>query len=118
MWILTQNGKRILSTDGMDEINVADPADGRTDFAVMLHRRMDRKPFALGFYRKKDNAKTVLSDIMKAQSKFYSCQGGNDLTTGGFQPGYVAIPPKTFEMPPDIEDVSKREIKAGRGQTA
>lgn len=118
MWILTQNGKRILSTDGMDEINVADPAEGRTDFAVMLHRRMDGKPFALGFYRKKDNAITVLSDILKAQAVYYSCKGGTDLASGGFQPGYVAIPPKTFEMPPDTEEAFKREIRYGKEQMA
>ena len=35
MWILTQNGKRILSTEGLDEIAVADPAEGKTDFAVI-----------------------------------------------------------------------------------
>ena len=52
MWILTQNGKRILSTEGLDEIAVADPAEGKTDFAVMLRRRTDGKPFALGFYAK------------------------------------------------------------------
>ena len=50
MWILTQNGKRILSTEGLDEITVADPAEGKTDFAIMLRRRTDGKPFALGFY--------------------------------------------------------------------
>lgn len=118
MWILTQNGKRILSTDGMDEMNVADPAEGRMDFAVMLHRRTDGKPFALGFYRKKENAITVLNDILKTQSRFYSCQGGIDLMSGGFQPGYVAIPPKTFEMPPDTEGAFKREIRFGREQLA
>lgn len=118
MWVITQNRKRILSTEGMDEINVADPAEGRTDFAIMLHRRMDGKPFALGFYRKRDNAITVLSDILKAQGQFYSCQGGTDLISGGFQPGYVAIPPKIFEMPLDTEMVFKREIRCGKEKTA
>lgn len=107
MWILTQNGKRILSTEGMDEINVANPAEGRTDFAVMLHRRMDGKSFALGFYHKRDNAITILNDILKVQGKFYSCQGE-------FQAGYVAVPPKIFEMPLDMAC----EIRGGKEKMA
>lgn len=118
MWILTQNGKRILTTDGMDEINVADPAEGRTDFAVMLHRRMDGKPFALGFYKKRENAMFVLTQIMKVQTHFFSCQGGADLISGGFQPGYVVIPPKTFDMPQDMEASFKHDIRTGKERTA
>lgn len=48
MWILTQNGERILSTEAMDEIRVSDPAVGKTDYAVMLNRRIDGKPFCPG----------------------------------------------------------------------
>lgn len=29
MWILTQNGERILSTDSLDEITVSDPVPGK-----------------------------------------------------------------------------------------
>lgn len=54
MWILTQNGEKILSTEAMDEIRVSDPVAGKTDYAVMLNRRIDGKPFALGFYRRKE----------------------------------------------------------------
>lgn len=117
MWILTQNGKRILSTEGLDEIAVGEPAEGKTDYAVMLRRRTDGKPFALGFYAKRERAAMVLKEILKAQSHFYSCQGGVDLVSGSFQPGYVAIPPKVYEMPPDADEAFVREVRMEKGCT-
>lgn len=111
MWILTQNGKRILSTEGRTEINVAGPAVGKTDFVIMLNRRTDGKPFALGFYRTLDHAMAILEDILMVQENFYYCQGGADLISGGFQPGYMAIPPKIYKMPPDNEMEIKQEIQ-------
>ncbi len=117
MWILTQNGERILSTEALDEIRVAEPAPGKSDYAVMLRRRTDGKPFALGFYAKRERAAMVLKEILKAQSHFYSCQGGVNLVSGGFQPGYVAIPPKAYEMPPDADGAFVREVRMGKGCT-
>lgn len=101
MWILTQNEKRIISTEGMEEINVADPMEGKTDYAVMIRKRTDGKFSALGFYRDKARAISILKEIMEKQASFYSCKGGPDMVTGGFQPSYIAIPPKVFKMPSD-----------------
>lgn len=103
MWILTQNGKRILSTEGMDEINVADPAEGKTDYAVMIRRKTDGKAFALGFYNKKERAADVIKQIFNIQSDYILCDGKTDAAKGVYQPGYVVIPPKTFQMPADMD---------------
>ena len=112
MWILTQNGKRILSTEGLDEIAVADPAEGKTDFAVMLRRRTDGKPFALGFYAKKERAADVLKEIFEVQSEFYPLknvdEAGTNLTN-------IIVPPKVYEMPPDKDLAFAREIAIGKG---
>lgn len=91
MWILTQNEKRILNTEGMEEINVANPAEGKSDFAVMIRKRSDGKSFALGFYKKESYAITVLNEIMNTQSHYIS----------GTQPESIVIPPKTYRMPAD-----------------
>lgn len=101
MWILTQNGERILSTESLDEIRVADPAPGRSDYAVMINRRTDGKGFALGFYRKKEKAITVLQEIIKTQGSWYKCEGGSSPITGYYQQAFALIPPKTYTMPTD-----------------
>lgn len=111
MWILTQNERRILSTESMDEISVADPAEGKSDYAVTIHRRFDGRPFALGFYRQKDWALKVLKEILDTQAQFYSCEGGRDLATGGFQPKFVAVTPKVYRMPPDIAEAFVKEVE-------
>lgn len=103
MWIFTQNRERILSTDSLDEIRVSDPAPGKTDFAIIMNRRVDGKAFALGFYRKKDTAKRVLAAIIREQAKYITCPGERDVVTGRHHPAYVAVPPKTYEMPQDNE---------------
>lgn len=112
MWILTQNGKRILSTEGLDEIAVADPAEGKTDFAVMLRRRADGKPFALGFYAKKEMAADVLKEIFKVQSEFYSLKNVAD---DGVKLTNIIVPPKVYEMPPDKDMAFAREIAVRKG---
>ena len=81
MWILTQNKERLLTTESMDEIRIAAPGTGRTDFVLLLNRKTDRKELALGFYRRKERAKEVLQAILKEQSNYISC-------TGGDGPGY------------------------------
>lgn len=101
MWILTQNGERILTTEAMDEIRVADPAPGKSDYAVMLNRRIDGKGFALGFYHRKDKASSVLCEIINEQAKYISCEGGQNLVTGHCQQAFVVVPPKTYKMPQD-----------------
>ena len=53
MWILTQNKERLLTTESMDEIRIAAPGTGRTDYVLLLNRKTDRKELALGFYRRK-----------------------------------------------------------------
>lgn len=97
MWILTQNKERLLTTESMDEIRIAAPGTGRPDYVLLLNR----KEFALGFYRRKERAKEVLQAILKEQSNYISCTGGTDLVTGRHQPAFVAIPPKTYVMPKD-----------------
>lgn len=116
MWILIQNGKRILSTEGMEEINVSDPAEGRTDFAVMMRRKHDGRPFALGFYEKKERAEKVLKEIFEAQARYYTCEGGSNLITGGYQPAFIAIPPKVYTVPPDNDAAFTKEIVVGKGK--
>ena len=101
MWILTQNKERLLTTESMDEIRIAAPGTGRTDYVLLLNRKTDRKELALGFYRRKERAKEVLQAILKEQSNSISCTGGTDLVTGRHQPAFVAIPPKTYVMPED-----------------
>ena len=114
MWILTQNGKRILSTEGVDEINVSEPAEGKTDYAVMIRRKTDGRSFALGFYQKRDRAAEVLKQIFRTQAEYISCKGGPDLVTGGFQPGFVVIPPKAYQMPPDEDIAFAKELRYSR----
>lgn len=117
MWILTQNRSRILITEGMYEIYVADPIESQPRYAVMLHRKIDGKPFGLGFYEKREYAIMVIKDIIDKQSMFYSCQGGQDLTTGGFQPAFAIVPPKTYKMPFDDNDYfEKRMNKIRQGK--
>lgn len=101
MWILTQNGERILSTEAMDEIRVSDPAVGKTDYAVMLNRRIDGKPFALGFYRRKEKAVSVLREIFQEQGKYIKCEGGINIASGCYQQAFTIVPPKVYMMPPD-----------------
>ena len=48
MWILTQNKERLLTTESMDEIRIAAPGTGRTDYVLLLNRKTDRKELALG----------------------------------------------------------------------
>ena len=91
MWILTQNKERLLTTESMDEIRIAAPGTGRTDYVLLLNRKTDRK----------ERAKEVLQAILKEQSNYISCTGGTDLVTGRHQPAFVAIPPKTYVMPED-----------------
>lgn len=117
MWILTQNKSRILTTEGMDEIYVADPIDAQPRYAVMLHRKIDGKPFCLGVYQKREHAIMILRDIIDKQTMFYSCKGGPDLTTGGFQPAFAIVPPKTYKMPLDDNDYfEKRMNKIRQGK--
>ncbi len=99
MWILTQNGKRILSTEGMDEIYVSDPAEGKTDYAVMIFRKKDGKPFALGFYNEKKRAVIVLEEIFEAQA-YYINQDEHDPLAVTYS-GNITVPPKAYRMPPD-----------------
>lgn len=105
MWILTQNRERILSTEGMNEIRVSDPASDKTDYAIMLYRKIDGRPFALGFYRRKERAKDILEEIIREQGKFI-IQGNASLASSPLlektyrQPA-VIVPPKTFVMPKD-----------------
>lgn len=101
MWILTQNGERILNTEGMDEIRVSDPAAGKTDYVVMINRRTDGKPFALGFYKRKERAAAVLLEIIREQGRYIKCEGGIDIASGRYQQAFTVIPPKTYIMPPD-----------------
>lgn len=95
MWILTQNEKRILSTEGMEEINVAKPADGKSDFAVMIRKRVDGKSFALGFYQKENRAIAIVKEIMDTQAYYIR---------GGGQSENIIIPPKAYKMPADETD--------------
>ena len=108
MWILTQNGKRILGTEGLDEIMVSDPAEGKSDYAIMLRRRMDGKPFALGFYSKRERAVEILKEIFNAQAEYFpqKCDGNP-----GGKSGNIFVPPKVYEMPVD-SDFS--ELQVGR----
>ncbi len=101
MWILTQNGDRILSTEALEEIRVADPFPGKTDFAIMLKRRIDGKEFALGFYEMKTRALSILKDIIKEQATWIKDEGNSDAKTGAYRSTYAIIPPKTFIMPAD-----------------
>ena len=112
MWILTQNGKRILSTEGLDEIAVADPAEGKTDFAIMIRRRTDGKPFALGFYGKKERAADVLKEIFKVQSEFYPLKNVDE---DGVKLTNIIVPPKVYEMPPDKDMAFARAIAVRKG---
>lgn len=98
MWILTQNGTRILSTEGMDEIYVSAPIEGKTDHAVMLFKKRDGKPFALGFYCDKKRAVRALEEIFAAQAYFAPYQEN------------IVIPPKVYRMPPDDEMAFTREF--------
>lgn len=104
MWILTQNGERILSTEALDEIRVAEPLPGKTDFVVMIKRRIDGKEFALGFYRRKNKATSILKDIIKEQAAWTKVDGTPDAKMGMYQPAYAIIPPKTYMMPGDDEN--------------
>ena len=99
MWILTQNGERILSTDSLDEITVSDPVPGKTDYVIMMKRRIDGKGFALGFYMKRERAKSVLREIIKEQAQWMKVEGAPDSKTRAYYPSYAVIPPKTFMMP-------------------
>lgn len=101
MWILTQTKERILSTESLDEIRIADPSPGKTDFAIMMNRRTDGKGFALGFYRKKERAISILQEIIQTQGSWYKCDEGKDLATGHYQHSFGLIPPKTYIMPVD-----------------
>ena len=101
MWILTQNGDRILSTETLDEIRVADPLPGKTDYVVMIKRRIDGKEFALGFYRMRVRAVSILKEIIEKQAAWMKVEGVPDLKTGTCHPTYAVIPPKTFLMPAD-----------------
>lgn len=112
MWIMTQNSNRILSTEGLDEIYVSAPAEGKTDYAVMLRKKTDGKPFALGFYQKRERAKEVLKEIYRIQEKHIYFKGGADANTGNFQPAFVAVPPKVFNMPQD-DEIFLMEIREG-----
>lgn len=101
MWILTQNGDRILSTEALEEIRVADPLPGKTDFVVMIKRRIDGREFALGFYRLRTRAVSILKDIIEEQAAWMKVDGVSDIKTGAGRPPYAIIPPKTFIMPAD-----------------
>ena len=96
----------------MDEIAVADPAEGKTDFAVMLRRRTDGKPFALGFYAKKERAADVLKEIFEVQSEFYPLKNVDE---AGVKLTNIIVPPKVYKMPPDKEMAFVREIAIGEG---
>lgn len=101
MWILTQNKKRILSTEGMEDISVALPAEGRTDHAVVMRRRNDGKPFALGFYNKKELAEKILKEIFRVQAEYrlveFDTPSGDKVTN-------MLVAPKVYEMPKDREN--------------
>lgn len=101
MWILTQNKKRILSTEGMEEISVSLPAEGRTDYAVVLRRRNNGKPFALGFYNKKELAEKILKEIFIVQAEHrlvdFEIPNRGKITN-------MLVAPKVYEMPKDIEN--------------
>lgn len=101
MWILTQNGERILSTEALDEIRVADPLPGKTDYVVMMKRRIDGKEFALGFYQLRRSASSILKEIIEEQAKWVKTDGMPDAKTGTYRPPYAIIPPKTYVMPAD-----------------
>lgn len=101
MWILTQNRERILSTEALDEIRVADPVPGKTDYAIMMNRRTDGKGFALGFYRRKQYAMGVLKAIIDTQGTWFGNEGGKDPISGIVRPPVAIVPPKTFTMPQD-----------------
>lgn len=102
MWILTQNKRRILMTDGVDEICVAPPiAEGKEDFAVMMYRKKDGKGFSLGFYKTWEKASEILEQIIDVQSIYISCEGGAENSNN--LSGNVIVPPKTYKMPPDIQ---------------
>lgn len=112
MWILTQNGERILSTEALDEIKVADPAQGKSDYAVIMSRRIDGKSFALGFYNKKDRAVSTVEGIIREQGAWLHCDGSQKLNAGGFQPSFAVVPPKTYIMPPDKDEAFIKEVRA------
>lgn len=101
MWILTQNGERILSTEALDEIRVADPAPGKTDYAIMMNRRSDGKGFALGFYHNKQYALGILKAIINTQATWFGHEGWKDPVSGVVRPTVAFVPPKTYRMPPD-----------------
>lgn len=101
MWILTQNGDRILSTEALDEIRVAEPHPGKTDYVIMMKRRIDGKEFALGFYRWRGKAISILKEIIDEQASWMKVEGKPDIKTGIYNPPYAIIPPKTFVMPAD-----------------
>lgn len=101
MWILTQNRERILSTEALDEIRVAEPAPGKSDFAIMMNRKTDRRGFALGFYHRKENAIAILQDILKTQGSWYRCDGESGPMSGHNSQPFGFIPPKTYTMPAD-----------------
>lgn len=103
MWILTQNGDRILSTEGLVEIRISEPFPGKTDFAVMIKRKMDGKEFALGFYKFKCRAMEILKEIIKEQSVWMQGEGTQD-TKNIDRPIYAFVPPKTYVMPKDDEN--------------
>lgn len=91
MWILTQNGKRILGTEGLEEIRVGDPKQNSNDYAIMMKRRRDGQEFSLGFYASKARAVEILKEIFIAQSNY--------MMIGGSEQTVVYTPPKTFNMP-------------------
>lgn len=104
MWILAQNGEEIVSTEAMDEIRVtraSGPAVGKKGYAVTLNRRIDGKFFALGFYRQKEQAVSVLREIFQEQGKYITCEGGTDIASGRYQQAFAVVPSKTYIMPMD-----------------
>lgn len=101
MWILTQNGDRILTTEALDEIRVADPLPGKTDYVIMMKRRIDGKEFALGFYALRRKAVSILKEIIEEQANWMKTDGKSDVKTGIYQPPFAIIPPKTYMMPAD-----------------
>lgn len=106
MWILTQNGKRILSTEGLEEINVANPFPGngeKTDYAVMIKRKTDGKAFALGFYKYLETAVEIVENIFSTQADYIT--DGNIEPDGEKKINNIVIPPKTFRMPADTNEV-------------
>lgn len=105
MWILTQNGKRILSTEGLEEINVANPFPGsdKTDYAIMIKRKTDGKAFALGFYKYLETAVEIVENIFSEQAEFIV--DGTREPDGEKKINSIVIPPKTFRMPADTSEV-------------